>query len=419
MFYVGIDDTDSKKGMCTTYLGALLADELSRYTSIKPKLVRLNPNIRWKTRGNAGICLEMRKKPKGVENLVLETVEEYAEIDDSNTHPGVVFYQGDKVPEEFSRFYEKCLHEVVTIDEAENLAISYGAEICKFKKGRGIIGALASIGSIFKDKTYELIAYREKKNWGKERKIDKKSVFKMNERTFPLTFNNVDNERILIAPHSPCPVLFGIRGEDPETLKRAFNMIKLGERIERKIIYETNQGTDAHLINVKRISDIKPYSSVILEGEVNSLPRVIKGGHVIFTVTDGSDSIECAAYEPTKEFRHIVKKLVPGDKVRVYGGVRSDPKKTINLEKIHVMKLAEMYREENPLCECGRRMESAGKNQGFRCRICKTFKGDKVRVKYPRELEERIYQVPPRAMRHISKPLVRELRTNTPKSSCA
>jgi tRNA(Ile2) C34 agmatinyltransferase TiaS len=31
---IGIDDTDSREGMCTTYLGALLMEELRQYGSI-------------------------------------------------------------------------------------------------------------------------------------------------------------------------------------------------------------------------------------------------------------------------------------------------------------------------------------------------------------------------------------------------
>ncbi|MFQ5888104.1 MAG: tRNA(Ile2) 2-agmatinylcytidine synthetase, partial [Candidatus Hydrothermarchaeales archaeon] len=58
MFHIGLDDTDSKEGMCTTYLGALLKDELADFSKILSlKLVRLNPNIEWKTRGNGSIGL--------------------------------------------------------------------------------------------------------------------------------------------------------------------------------------------------------------------------------------------------------------------------------------------------------------------------------------------------------------------------
>ncbi|MCK4270354.1 MAG: hypothetical protein KAW93_07730, partial [Methanogenium sp.] len=50
---IGVDDTDSPEGMCTTYLGMVLIKRLiSAGFSIKDRmLVRLNPNVRYKTRG--------------------------------------------------------------------------------------------------------------------------------------------------------------------------------------------------------------------------------------------------------------------------------------------------------------------------------------------------------------------------------
>src|SRR5512136_2100399 len=58
--YLAFDDTDSPAGMCTTYLAALVLEELREYDLIGlPRLVRLNPNIPWKTRGNAAICLPL------------------------------------------------------------------------------------------------------------------------------------------------------------------------------------------------------------------------------------------------------------------------------------------------------------------------------------------------------------------------
>ena len=57
MIYLGIDDTDSKLGMCTTYLAAVLAERLSGFgLADYPRLIRLNPNIRYKTRGNAAFA---------------------------------------------------------------------------------------------------------------------------------------------------------------------------------------------------------------------------------------------------------------------------------------------------------------------------------------------------------------------------
>ena len=78
--HIGIDDTDSIEGMCTTYLGALLSDELSKFaTVIESRLVRLNPNILFKTRGNAGVSLTINTNHlEKAKKLVLDTVEKYA-----------------------------------------------------------------------------------------------------------------------------------------------------------------------------------------------------------------------------------------------------------------------------------------------------------------------------------------------------
>ncbi len=93
---IGIDDTDSKRGMCTTYLGAVVADRLRlQGHSLEgyPKLVRLNPNWHLKTRGNCAVSLDVmyvQSKLEDLKELVLNTVQELAELDCETTNPGVV-----------------------------------------------------------------------------------------------------------------------------------------------------------------------------------------------------------------------------------------------------------------------------------------------------------------------------------------
>ncbi|MFQ5974856.1 MAG: DUF1743 domain-containing protein [Candidatus Hydrothermarchaeales archaeon] len=411
MFHIGIDDTDSKEAMCTTYLGAMLKDELAEFSDILAlKLVRLNPNIEWKTRGNGSIALVVETvDEKKAKRVVENSVKENAEFGDKNTNPGIVFFHGE-IPEEFKTFYYKTLHGTVKIREAEDLAATYGAEIRKFKNGRGIIGALAAIGSNFQDHTHEIIAYRAKDRQGEERNVDRASVVKMDKATRPLTHNNVDYKsgRILITPRSHCPVLFGIRGENEDVLKKAFSMVKTEDKIERMAIFDTNQCTDAHLEDVDKISKVRPFSSVVIRGTVKAPAKRIPGGHVIFSITDDLDEIDCAAYEPTGDFRDIINRLMPGDVVRASGGVKNTVAMTINLEKLEISNLMDLQKEQNPVCEvCGKRMKSAGKNQGFRCKRCKTYKEKKEKVKIERNLTKGVYQVPPRAMRHLSKPLSR------------
>jgi tRNA(Ile2)-agmatinylcytidine synthase len=418
--WIGIDDTDSKDGMCTTYVGAVVVDRLRKLGAKIidfPRLIRLNPNWKLKTRGNCAVALNVEVQEQmvpAVKNIVLKTVEELAELDHDTTNPGVVFYQSEKIPAKLKAFSKKVIQDTVTIEEAEALARNVGAEVHKFKLGRGIIGGLAAIGNTLEsDWTFELIAYRVPEKWGSKRRIDAASVVEMNSKTFPETFDNLDQStgEIRITPHTPCPILYGIRGESAEVIMKAQKFVKEMEPIERIVIYKTNQGTDEHLRRA-RISEARPNWSVIVDGEVCEKPRVILGGHVIFKICDGTGKIDCAAYEPTRQFREVVKKLVVGDKVRAYGGIKEKPELplTINLEKIAILKLAPTLKKVNPVCKrCGKRMKSEGKDKGYSCKKCKIRlppKAAKI-LKMPRDVMVGAFEVPPRARRHLAKPLIR------------
>jgi tRNA(Ile2)-agmatinylcytidine synthase len=417
---VGIDDTDSKEGMCTTYVGVVIIDELKK-RGVRlvgyPRLIRLNPNAPWKTRGNCSIAFTVEvdsSKVSQVKGIVLEKVEELAELDQENTTPGVVFYPGEKIPRKLKVWSRRVVQDIVTIEEAEALAEEIGAEVHKFKLGRGIIGALAAIGNTLeRDWTYELVAYRTRENWGKPRRVDERSVEMMNRKTFPETFDNLDpvSGEIRITPHTPCPILYGIRAENLEVALKARKLVKALEPIERWVLYKTNQGTDEHLSRAK-VEEVRPYHSVIVDGEVIEKPRVIPGGHIIFRIRDETGEIDCAAYEPTRQFRSVVRQLVVGDMVRAYGGVKEKPELplTINLEKLAILELAPVVKKVNPTCEvCGKRMKSAGKGKGYVCKRCGTKLPPEAakRVAVSREIEIGAYEVPPRARRHLAKPLVR------------
>ncbi len=81
------------------------------------------------------------------------------------------------------------------------------------------------------------------------------------------------------------------------------------------------------------------------------------------------------------------------------------------MEKI---KVVEISQEEkiNPLCpRCNKRMKSAGKNKGFVCKKCgfKSIDLKKLTIPLERYIKPGIYEVPPRARRHLSKPISRML----------
>lgn len=436
---IGIDDTDSKNGMCTTYLCAVLVDELREYGEVStPRLVRLNPCIPFKTRGNGAVSFELTVatgKEETVKELVKSRVSELSELEEEETNPGIVFI-GDTALRAMSRggsdekiermsklknFYETAVRDVLKIEHAYTLLSELHFDYFGLKNKRGLIGALAAASFLilqkrepaYYDYTYELIAYRRKERWGTSRVIEEKSVWNADEATYPLTWDTVDlaNKKLVLAPHSPCPVLFGIRGDSVDAIYNAYKLIQ-AEPAEREMLFVTNQGTDSHLITYEEAKGtLHDHHSYILDGVVESNPRTIEGGHVVFTLAlalaeNTGDRIECMcmAYEPTKGFRDIVRQLRIGDEVTVYGSFKN---RTINLEKIKLRKL-NVEVKSNPKCaKCGKRMESAGRSQGYRCKRCKTYRSEKEVQIVDREIEEGLYEVPPVARRHISKPLIR------------
>lgn len=408
---VGIDDTDSKDGMCTTYLAAVLLGRLSGYAKVNgyPMLVRLNPNIEFKTRGNAAIALPLETEDEdAVKDTVINTVDEMAVFSDHNTNPGIVFMDDRDTGQERARllgFAMLAVQDVLEISDAERLIERYGIESRGYKNRRGLIGALAAASFRrygLADSTYELIAYRKRDACGTPRDIDVQSVREADARMYPDTWDTLDirNQRVVFAPHTPDPVLFGIRGKSPDAVRRMFSMIR-SEPVERSVLYETNQGTDMHLLQA-RIRDVKDNRSYLLRGTVSDRPSAFAGGHVFFFIMDDGGILKCASFEPTKQLRDVVWELMPGDRVSVCGSLKNS---TLNLEKIELNELVDSVLQ-NPLC-CGKRMKSKGEGQGFRCEKCGAKKNAKERVPLERTIETGFYEAPPCARRHLAKPLVR------------
>lgn len=418
---IGIDDTDSEVFGCTTYVAAKIVSMLDNMEGITftdyPLLVRLNPNIPWKTRGNGAVSIRISVNDLETYNQVVDTilniVENLSDLSSPRSEPAIVF--SSSFPEKgdvLHRFYLKVLRSMVSPIEALKVAEGLGVT-CRFLKTSkvGVVGALAAVGAIFDDYTFELLSYRDRRNYGKPRRVDRDSVILMDKLTSGSTFNNVDPEtkRILITPHGNDPVLFGIRGETPEAVYNAFRLVKVQEEIECWCIFKSNQGTDAHLPEKPiAINQIKKYDSTCVEGSVVN-KKVIRGGHVIITLNCGEE-ISCAFYSPTGNLRKAALKLEPGDYIRVYGGVKEHSGSlVINAEKMEVLKLYEKTRTIPPVCpKCGRKCKSLGLRQGFACKRCGEQVAAPQTFVVERELIVNIPYLPSeRSHRHLTKPLKR------------
>ncbi len=403
---IGIDDTDSPRGMCTTYLGAMLIRRLKRAKIAvrEARLVRLNPNIPWKTRGNAAVCLDAEGSPREAFRLACTLVEEYADLAHENTHPGVVVSE-----EPLSEgFYRDAVQGFCTLDDAMSILAESGALYKGYKQKRGLIGATAAAGSRFDDATYEVLVYRDSSLWGTLRSVDRGSLFSADVHTFPHTWDTVDRENDLVVcvPHTPDPVLFGIRGERPGWVALAREEV-ISEKPGIEQVWTTNQGTDAHLI-AARSPGLLDGCSYLLAATVASPPITLKGGHVVLPVLHMENPLTCLAYEPTKGFRDVIRALAPGDTLRVAGSSRRG---SINLEKIQVLTAPETLTSKPPVCErCGKRMTSAGTGKGFKCRKCGGRAQNPEHVQNPRNIHPGWFEVPPSARRHLARPLCRGIR---------
>ncbi|WP_137286647.1 TiaS agmantine-binding domain-containing protein [Halorussus salinisoli] len=424
MTVIGVDDTDSRElGMCTTYLATRIAERVGERAGVERLLlVRLNPAVEHKTRGNAALAVHTGAAPDEAFRIAREEVAAVAETDDPRTNPGLVVAPGDPddVPEAVAEFAREAVRDHLAVEDAEERIDAADYRHAGWKMGRGKIGALAAVGawSAFgeggrggdgggHDWTYECISYRDPERVGTPRDVDAESVFEAANAGYPEAWDTVDREtgELVCVPHTPGPILHGVRGDDPETVRRVARAIE-SEPVSRRALFVTNQGTDAHLRDAADLSEVEDGRAYRVTGRVAEEPETRRGGHVFFPLEsrDTGDELQCAAFEPTKRFRDRVRDLRPGDRIAACGEVSDG---TLKLEKFAVRDLnrTELVTPDCP--DCGRSMESAGAGQGYRCRDCKTTADGKVEREVDRNLEIGWYEVPPEARRHIAKPLVR------------
>ena len=416
MTVIAVDDTDSRKrGMCTTYVAARLAERVRETGGAVERtvLMRLNPAVEHKTRGNAALAVHC-DLPADDALALLDDVLDSAETADPRTNPGgvVVDAAPEAVPAALADVARRGVREYVYLDDVREVLDSEGIATVERGNGRGLIGATAAAGSwrAWREQserhealTYECISYRERDRWGTERDVDFDSTVAAADDGYPEVWDTVDREEgvAVCVPRTPCPILHGIRGETAAAVQRVAERIE-SEPVAFRHTFVTNQGTDAHLRD-GTIEEVRNGRAYRLDGTVVSPPETKEGGHVFFTL-EGSDSIRCAAFEPTKRFRDRVRALRVGDRLTVCGEVSDG---TVKLEKFAVRERVETELVTPNCPNCGNSMKSAGANAGYRCRNCGTSADGKVKRALERDIEEGWYEVPPVARRHIAKPLVR------------
>lgn len=402
--WIGIDDTDSYYGGCTTWVAAKLALRFKDRLLDFPYLVRLNPEIPWKTRGNGALALKFS-------SLTDKEVEEVATFvmsvarGDGKASPSLLISWGDVRQD---RFAIKAIRDVITRRELERalekIAPTSRYFLKKPGKSRGLIGCIAAASHQWSDATYELIGYRDDQSY--ERPEFREDVLWMDSLTAPITFANFDREagKPLIYPHGPDPVLFGIRGEDVRVLKAGMMMLR--NSCSFWMVFKTNQGTDEHVVAIRSFEQAYPYTTVSIEAHVASNPTTISGGHVVIDLIDKDGNHgQAVFYRQTGNLNRVVRRLVRGDLVRIWGGVRPETqRKVINGQGLTLVAPKNTY-EEVPSCPfCHRKMKEVNAGR-YICDTCGVQAVGKARLQLKRDiLPNRIYQPSASAFKHLMKP---------------
>ncbi|MHA2032843.1 MAG: TiaS agmantine-binding domain-containing protein, partial [Candidatus Kariarchaeaceae archaeon] len=304
----GLDSTDSIDGGCTTWTFSRLLDALFRRDdSLRfldyPRLIRLNPNIPNKTRGNASLAAHIKSNLSSNEilNIVVPIIKkDTQQYGTKNKSPGFVLSKR-VITQKWD--YNEALQCV--IDQTE---ITQNQEGIYFWPNLNLahIGAIAAIiASFASDFTYELIGYRRVQNFGKERKLKLTNLIQLIDE-YPSTFSSYDFEgrRELIAPSGPDPIFCGIRGDKVSDLRNFFRRLQIDEPLASGTIFKTNQVTNAHVERTH--SSLMPYTVISTRVMVISEPIEYRGGHVKIQVRISNSVIECIAFEPTKTLRDAV-----------------------------------------------------------------------------------------------------------------
>ena len=335
--WLGLDDTDSLDGGCTTLVFHQLLESLPCEYG-EPRLTRLWPFAAQRTRGNASLSVELF-----CDESIVKWLDEYwvnniatlkGEVSESKhsdrkqypSDPGMTLFL-DK-PDEIH--YWNAVRSEATFIEGGH---QWG--------GQGRIGAAASCAWSGEVATWEGIAWRKG-----ERKVSEESLTIVDQMEGTFLCRDPRNNRGLIAPRGPCPVMFGVRATSSDVALMATKELIAGsaETIGFRV-FRTNQASGDH-IQSSHIS--------IVESK-----ELLSGGHVIL-------NNNILAFSESGDINMLAQWLEIGDSFE-YMGMEYDG--DIHLEAIRVTSSKTQTR---PLCRCGTRMKSMGKGQGVRCPKCRT-----------------------------------------------
>ena len=392
MGWLGLDDTDSLAGGCTTEVFDTLLRQLPNdVTYGTPRLVRLWPFAQRRTRGNAALSVFIHAED--VDGLMthldawwdthlarLDGAFEASSISDRDqfpASPGMVWFEQQPPP----NVYFQAVQSHVSLNDLPLPTRAWG--------GYGRIGATAAVAWPATTSTWEAIAWRMKGPEDRPRRVDDDRLDVVD--AWPDTFLSRDPRKgvSLIAPRGKSPVLFGLRATTADVAERGCHLLLDGEeteQVDRWRVFQTNQASGDHLGDPLRLK----------VEEVNVHPA---RKHA--TVVCGEVSVR--AYAEGGPVNALARWLMPGDEIAVSGLL--DHEGVIHAERMKVEAWVTRT-QQRPLCpDCDVRLKSMGAGQGLRCPKCKRRSADAWVDVETHPPHASWVEPPAGARRHLARPL--------------
>jgi len=144
---IGIDDTDTKNKGATWTLAHNIGVELSNkgFEYLDHIIVQLYPHNPYKTQNCVSVALTFAVKPGTQDKLVERTVEKLKDKTLSDK-TSIAIFNGVMIPEELKEYSIRAKKELVTVEDAKQVAERVGIRLVEVSGAQGQIGALAAIG---------------------------------------------------------------------------------------------------------------------------------------------------------------------------------------------------------------------------------------------------------------------------------
>jgi tRNA(Ile2)-agmatinylcytidine synthase len=268
---------------------------------------------------------------------------------------------------------------------------------------RALVGCAAALAWPGPPSSFEWIAYRDPSRFGTRRDVWREPLAHLDAHG---AFHSWDPEirRPACVPATPCPVLIGIRGRNPEAL--VHGAVETTRRAAREpvdawVLWATNQASGDHVVRIDRLADAPERATVEVAATVARDAAWQSGGQVDVGLADADGhAFTAVAFPPTGRFRHTVASLRAGDTVTVVGAYREV---VVRLEKLHVT--SAFRRAAPPVCHgtMKRRGRAVAGRATFKCRRC-----GRVAEQGDREADDvRVggSEVAVRARRHLHRPI--------------